>query len=68
MHLEKKAQIRALIFDKASTEVSIEYINYRNIFTVKNTVELLKNSKIIDHTIKVKKISRHSLDPFIAKV
>ena len=32
VHSKKQAQVRALIFDKASNEVQVEYSNYSNVF------------------------------------
>lgn len=51
----KKAQIRALLFDKAPIAVLAEYSNYTNIFLAKNIVGLLKYNGINDYTIKLKK-------------
>ena len=61
MDLNRKAQIKAqsgaqaeaLIFDKASTEVPMEYSNYGNIFLVKNAAELPENTGINKHAIKL---------------
>ena len=55
MHLENQAQIRALLFDKAFIKVPAKYFNYNNVFLIENVEELLNNSKISKHTIKLKK-------------
>ena len=55
VHLEKQAQIKALLFDKALTYILIKYFNYKNIFLAKNAVELLEYIGINDYTIKLEK-------------
>ena len=52
---QSKAQVEALLFDKAFTEVLAEYFNYSNVFLVKNTAELSENTGINEHAIKLKK-------------
>ena len=54
VHSKKQAQIGALLFDKAFIEVLVKYFDYSNVFLVENTVELLENIKINEHTIKLK--------------
>ena len=60
VHSERRAQIQdnaqvgALLFDKASTEVPAEYSNYNDVFLVENTAELLKNTGMNEHAIKLK--------------
>ena len=51
----KKTQVRALLFDKALIKGLKEYSNYSNVFLVENVVELLENSGINEHIIKLKK-------------
>lgn len=53
--IKSRAQIGALLFDKALTTVSIEYFNYNNVFLKENIVELLKHIGINDYAIKLKK-------------
>ena len=55
VQIETKAQIGALIFDKAFTVVLAEYFNYSNVFSVENAAELPKNSEINKHAIKLEK-------------
>ena len=55
MYLEKQTQIRALLFDKVASKVLAKYSNYSNIFLAKNAAELLKNSKINEHVIRLEK-------------
>ena len=55
MHSKKQAQIRALLFDEAPTEVPAEYSNYNNVFSAENAAELLENTEINEHAIKLEK-------------
>ena len=54
VHFKKQAQVGALLFDKTFTKVLAEYSNYNNIFSVENVVELLENTRINEHIIKLK--------------
>ena len=54
MHFKKQAQIGALLFDKALTEVSAKYSNYSNVFSAENAVELIENTRINEYIIKLK--------------
>ena len=40
MHSKKQAEVGALLFDKASTEISVEYFDYSNVFSVENAAEV----------------------------
>ena len=53
MYSKTQVQIGAFLFDKASTEILVEYFNYSNLFSAENIVELLENNKINDHAIKL---------------
>ena len=53
VHSKKQAQVKALLFDKASTEVLAEYSNYSNIFLMENAAKLPENTKINEHAIKL---------------
>ena len=55
VYFEKRAQIRALLFNKAPTEVSVEYSDYNDVFSVENISKLPKNTKINKHAIKLEK-------------
>ena len=48
-----KAQVGALQFDKAPTEVPVEYFDYSDVFSAENAAELLKNIKMNEHAIKL---------------
>ena len=54
VHSKKQAQIGALLFDKAPTEVLAKYSDYSNIFLLENEVELPKNTKMNEHAIELK--------------
>ena len=53
VHSKKQAQVGALLFNKASTKVLVEYSNYSNIFSAENVAELSKYTGINDHVIKL---------------
>lgn len=55
INAQGKAQVRALIFDKALTIVPVEYSNYSDVFLAKNIVEQPKYTIINDHAIKLEK-------------
>ena len=45
----------ALLFNKAPTEVFVEYSNYSNIFLMENLADVPENFKINEHAIKLEK-------------
>ena len=47
------AQVRALLFDKAPTEIMAEYSDYSNVFSAKNTTELPENTGMNEHAIEL---------------
>ena len=53
VHSKRQAQVRALIFNKALTEVPAEYSNYNDVFSAKYAVELLENTGMNKYTIKL---------------
>ena len=53
VHSEKQAQVRALLFDRASTEVPTEYSDYSNVFLAENAAKLPENTGINEHAIKL---------------
>lgn len=63
VHLEKKtqiqaysrAQVKALLFGKASTAVAAEYSNCSNVFLSEYAMEFLEHTRINDYSIKLKK-------------
>ena len=60
---QNKAQIRTLLFDKASTKVSAEYSDYSDIFLAENAAELPKNTWMNEHAIKLEKGKQPSFRP-----
>ena len=63
MHSEKQAQVGALLFDKAPTEVSAEYSDYNNIFSTENAAKLPENTGINEHAIELKEDKQPLFDP-----
>ena len=53
VHSEKQAQVGALLFNKALTEVPAEYFDYNDIFLTENVVELPENTGINEYAIKL---------------
>ena len=53
MHSEKQAQVGALLFDEAPTEVPAEYSDYSDVFSAENAAELLENTGINEHAIEL---------------
>ena len=53
VHSEKQIQVGALLFNKAPTEVPAEYSDYNNVFSVEYAAELLENTRINEHIIKL---------------
>ena len=55
IYLEKKAQIGALLFNKAPIIIFAKYFNYNNIFLVKNVTKFPEYIRINNYIIKLKK-------------
>ena len=53
VHSERQAQVGALLFDKAPTEVPAEYSDYSNVFSAENVAELPENTRINKHAIEL---------------
>ena len=53
IYLAKKALIAVLQADKASTKVSIKYLDYADFFLSNLAIELLENTSINEHAIKL---------------
>ena len=62
-HVQIKAQIGALLFNKALIEVLAEYSNYSNVFSVEYVAELLKNTRINEYTIELEEGKQLSFGP-----
>ena len=48
-----RAQVKALLFDKASTAVLAKYSDYSNVFLVKNKAKLPEHIGLNNHVIKL---------------
>ena len=53
--IQDKVSFGALIFDETPTAILVEYSNYSNIFSLKDTAELPDRIEINDHAIKLEK-------------
>ena len=53
VHSKRQAQVGALLFDEAPTEVPAEYSDYNNVFSAENAAELLENTGINEHAIEL---------------
>ena len=51
---QSKAQVRVLLFNKASTKVPAEYFDYSNVFSAKNIAELSKNTGMNEYAFELK--------------
>ena len=58
-----KAQVGALLFNKAPIKISVKYSDYSNVFSVENLAKLPENTKINKHAIKLKKIKKLLFGP-----
>ena len=47
------AQVGALLFDEAPTEVPAEYSDYSDVFSAENAAELPENTGMNEHAIKL---------------
>ena len=63
---QDEAQVGALLFDKAPSEVPAEYFDYSDVFSAENTAELPENTRINEYAIKLEEVNSHLLDPSIA--
>ena len=60
---QSRAQVGALTFNKAPTEVLAEYSDYSNIFSSENVVELPKNTGMNKHAIKLEEDKQPLSEP-----
>ena len=60
---QSRAQVGALLFNKAPIEVSAEYSDYSNVFSAKNVAELPENTGINEHAIKLEKSRQPPFGP-----
>ena len=55
VHSKRQAQVGALLFNEALTEVLVEYSNYSNVFLLENIAEILEKTGINEHAIELEK-------------
>ena len=53
--IQDRAQVGALLFNEAPTEVPVEYSDYNNVFLAENAAELPENIGMNEHAIKLGK-------------
>ena len=63
VHSKGQAQVGALLFNKALTEVPAKYSDYNNIFSAENAAELLENTGINEHAIKLEEGKQSPFGP-----
>ena len=63
VQIQGKAQVRALLFDKALTEVPAEYFDYSDVFLAENAAELPENTGINEHAIKLEEGKQPLFEP-----
>ena len=63
VYSKKEAQVGALLFDKAFTEVPTEYSDHNNVFSAENAAELPENIGINDHAIELEEDKQSSFGP-----
>ena len=60
---QTSAQVGALIFNKASTSILVEYFIYNNVFLVENAITLSEHFGRNNYTIKLEKGKQPSFGP-----
>ena len=53
VHYQKQAQVGALLFNEAFTEIPEKYSDYNNLFSAENAMELQENIRINKYAIKL---------------
>ena len=53
VHSERQAQVGALLFNKAPTEVPAEYSDYSDVFSAEHAAELPENTGMNEHAIEL---------------
>ena len=53
VHSERQAQVGALLFNEAPTEIPAEYSDYSNVFSAEHAAELPENTGMNEHAIKL---------------
>ena len=60
---QNKAQVGAILFDEAPTEVPAEYSDYSNVFLAKNAAEFPENIEMNEHAIKLEESKQPPFGP-----
>ena len=63
VHSERQAQVGALLFNEAPTEVPAEYSDYSDVFSVEHAAELPENTGMNEHAIKLEEGKQPPFDP-----
>ena len=63
VHAEKQAQVGALFFDEAPTEVPAEYSDYSDDFLAENAAKLPENTGMNEHTIELEEGKQPPFEP-----
>ena len=63
VHSERQAQVGALLFDKAPTEVPAEYSDYSNVFSAENVAELPENTGMNEYAIELEECKQPPFGP-----
>ena len=58
-----KAQVGALLFNKAPIEVPAEYSDYSNVFSTEHAAKLPENTGINEHAIKLEESKQPPFGP-----
>ena len=58
-----KAQVKALLFNEASTEVPAVYSDYSNVFSAEYVAKLPENTRVNEHAIKLEEGKQPSFRP-----
>ena len=57
------AQVKALLFDKASTKISAKYSDYSDFFSAENVAELPENIRMNEHAIELEEDKQPPFEP-----
>ena len=63
VHSERQAQVGALLFDEAFTEIPAEYSNHSDVFSAETAAELLKNTKMNEYAIELEESKQPPFGP-----
>ena len=63
VHMERQAQVAALLFDEAPNEVPVEYSDYSDVFLAENAAELPENTGMNEHAIELEEDKQPPFGP-----